>query len=140
MNFIYRLLARPSKHDGRSILAIIVAVYFLTIYLSSFFMDYAVFWKLLGVPATNPSFADMAFVSHAIEKYHDATFDVYEKQAFTYPKIWLRFSSFWPSENHTVPLAVGMCAVYYLCIFLFLKRITVVEGLLYGFLLCASPL
>ncbi len=146
MNLQKRLesfFSKDSKLNGRVVIGLILAVYFISIFCSSFFMDYAKYWQMLGVPAASQLFSDLKAVTIAI-KCSGATINSTTPNPcnswFAYPKIWYLFSSIWVSPDHVAYMAVALISLFYFTTFILLGRINVNAGIYYALLLCSPPM
>jgi hypothetical protein len=141
--YLQNYFSKNSKRDGRTLILLFLAVYFMSIFLASFFMDYRSYWRLLGVPTMDTLFGDMYVITKAMECTR-AGFNVYETSScfeyiFAYPKTWFLFSSIWVSPENNLIFGGVVIVIYYAVTFLFLKRIDVHEGIFYGLLMCSPP-
>ena len=120
--------SKRSAVDGRLVLFIFLAVYFLSIYFASFFMDYHIFWRALGVSTLERLFDDINAVTTAMNCEH-LGYNVYEYTpcyhtlfpTFAYPPIWFLFSCFHFPRNFSFLIFVSVVCVnqFSICCFKF---------------------
>ncbi len=140
-------LAKESKLDGRIFLVILLAVYFLTIAISSSPYDT---WASRGVlqtswPLTNEPipFGDLYHVLSCGE-CNQLKYNVYLEnpcdpleRLFMYPRIWLLPAELGFNRNHSAFLGFGLALIFFITFLRLIQRLNYVEALLYGILACS---
>ena len=156
-SFFYKRLLQTKNLDGRFVTFLLIMVYFGTIYFSHFFMPYDLFWRKLGVPTLLPSFIDMREVLGGFDctrlgydvLFHDPCGIAGGGDQFgkgdpnlnmPYPRAWWMFTFLGLSQTHTVFVGVSLALAFYAVLFLFLGKISQLEGLAYGIILCSPPI
>src|SRR5207244_430522 len=129
--------------DGRWAAAGMVTGFLIAVYILGKQTDFVSVWARLGVEHLLPSFADMRFLTSALEA-HRAGVNPYVSSPFdpwlrplNYPRVWLTLSAIGLGARHTVVLALVLAAGFYTAMMFLVGRITVAPGLVYGVLLCA---
>jgi hypothetical protein len=136
--------AGATKIDGRWIAAGVVAAFLLTVYICGTRTDFVTVWARVGVEHLSPNFADMRFLTSALETYRMGG-DPFRLNAFpripplNYPRVWLGLSVLGLGLKDTATLAIALAAGFYTAVFFLAGRITVPQGLIYGILLCTPP-
>ncbi|MFC1854116.1 hypothetical protein ACFL27_28365 [candidate division CSSED10-310 bacterium] len=146
---IRSLLSQTSPRDGRYILLGVLVLYFLIIFLSSFFMEFHLFWNYLGVPVPGiqPPFADLRSLLSAVECYQmgfnviiDNPCDPRPGVPMTYPRIWFSLlASLGVRQSQTLQLGIGLAILFFGAVILVIKRLNRGEAVLYSVILC-SPM
>ncbi len=141
---LYQFLIKPSRVDGRVIIFGFLSIYFASIFLSSYFMDYTRYWRILGVPSARPLFGDLFFITKILN-CHQLGLDIYKStpcsaSLYCYPKLWLYLSPIWVKPENNGFLAIVLVSLYYFVAFIILQRTSINEGIYYGLLLCSPPL
>jgi Glycosyltransferase family 87 len=131
--------------DGRSILILALIFYFVVLLLVCSQAGSRLAWGRLGVHHLSPAFADMRFIMSAIESER-AGYDPYQrnprdpwKRRMNYPRVWLLPSVVGLQLRHTVPLAVGLAAIFFLSLLVLVGPLTLEEGGVYALLVCSPP-
>ena len=133
--------------DGRWVALGCIAVYFTALFvIRHFLLDRQEAWKILGVPGMNPSFLDargiIAAATSAREGFDPILNNPYDPllRPANYPHLW-----YWPllvfniHNNSATKLGVGLALMFYACVMLFLGKVRLREGFIWGFFLCAPP-
>jgi hypothetical protein len=131
--------------DGRWAAAGMVTGVLIAVYILGKQTDFVSVWARLGVEHIWPPFADMRFLTSALEA-HRARVNPYVSSPFdpllrplNYPRAWLTLSAFGLGPRHTVAIALVLAAGFYTAMMFLVGRITVGQGLVYGVLLCSPP-
>lgn len=131
--------------DGRWISAGVVTGFLIAVYIAGTRTDFVSAWARVGVEHLIPPFADMRFLTSAVET-HRAGGDPFVFSPFdpwlrplNYPRVWLLLSGIGITANQTIMLALILAAAFYTATALLVGRTTVIEGLVYGVLLCSPP-
>ena len=130
--------------DGRSILILALIFYFVVLLVVCSQAGPRA-WERLGVHHLSPAFADMRFIISAIESER-ARYDPYQRnprdpwhRRMNYPRVWLLPSVVGLQLRHTVPLAVGLAAIFFLSLLVLVGPLTLEEGGVYAILVCSPP-
>lgn len=130
--------------DGRVILALIVALYFLALVVAEWFGDYSRLWQYLGVPTISPIFNDLRHVIKSSDctrlGYNVHTDNICSGDAMPYPLLWMKLGLLNLSERHTVPLGLLSIAAFFFCIWLLLPKLTRHQGLICAGLICSPSI
>ena len=130
--------------DGRSILILALIFYFVVLLVVCSQAGPRA-WERLGVHYLSPAFADMRFIMSAIESeragydpYHRNPRDPWHRR-MNYPRAWLLPSVVGLQVRHTIPLAVGLAAIFFLSLLVLVGPLTLEEGGVYALLVCSPP-
>ncbi|MEW6614773.1 MAG: glycosyltransferase 87 family protein [Thermodesulfobacteriota bacterium] len=134
-----RLLAYKNEYDLRPFLISIIILYFLIIYISSFFMSYHLFWRnYLGVPALSPGFADLRGLLSGVESYREG-YDPYLDnphdpfgRKFNYPRIWLNLSVLGITQSLTNLVGIIFAFLFFILLLLIFNKINLGELVFYA--------
>lgn len=134
-----------SNFDGRWITAGIVTAFFLILHVSATRTNPVTVWARIGVNHVTPSFADMRVITTGCETYRMGGDPLVSNPAdpwhrpMNYPRIWLALCHLGLGPEHTAALAMALAAGFWAAMLLLVGRITVLQGLIYGVLLCSPP-
>lgn len=141
-------LNKKSLLDGRCLLFLLIALYFLPIFIAATFLYNSEQWKNLWwvfplVPKMWPSFRDLRVITSGYECYRlgyetriENPCDPYEpSMPMNYPKIWLSFAHLGINQNHTVLIGIAIGILFLLMLFLVIKRINYAESAIYALIL-----
>jgi hypothetical protein len=141
-------LNRKTELDGRLLLLLFVALYFLPIIVTAPFLHNSEQWKNLwwvfpGVPKMWPSFRDLRVITSGYECYRlgyepriENPCDPYvPPMPMNYPKIWLYLANFGINQSHTVLIGVAIGILFLLMVFLVIKRLNYTEAVIYALIL-----
>jgi len=131
--------------DGRSILVLALIFYFAVLLVLCRQSGCELASQRLGVHHLSPAFADMRFILFAIEgeragynPYQRIPLDPWHRR-MNYPRLWLSPSIIGLHVRHTVPLAVGLAAIFFLSLLVLVGPLTPGEGGIYAILVCSPP-
>ncbi|MBW8050441.1 MAG: DUF2029 domain-containing protein [Cytophagales bacterium] len=139
-------ISKKSRVDGRVVLLLVITLYFIAIYVSSFFMDYTNFWQYFGVPAAKTLFLDLNINISIFECYRKG-YDVLSTnpchpyhENYSYPRMWLLFSYLPFSYDNIIAIAIGIVTIFYVFTFWLIGKLNVNEGIYYGLIMCSPPI
>lgn len=128
--------------DGRIFIVVVLALYFGSIYLSSFFMPYDNFWSHLQVQAF-PEFDDLLPVTRSCDLMRTGVDPIQTPEnkpghvIFNYPRIWLSLRFLGVSEQHTNAIAVVSIAAFFITALLLIGPVATSDRLLYTLIFCS---
>lgn len=143
-----RLLSKETQIDGRLLVLLALAIYFISIFASSFFTRYDVFWNMLGVPAVPPPFWDLRVITSGFE-CHRLGYDVIVSnpcnpgvsfREVNYPRVWMSLASLGLGQNQNFQIGILIILLFYYSIFLVIPHINYIEALVYSLILCSPSI
>lgn len=141
--YLSSVLSKQTTKDGRIFVAIALATYFLSIFISSFFTKYNVFWSRLGVTTMTPAFADLGFVLSAFECYRRGYDILVENPCnewnhpMNYPRIWMSLTFLGLDQSHTFLLGIFIGFLFFTLILIIIGHLNYAEALAYTIILCS---
>ena len=129
--------------DGRWITAGVVTGFLIAIYIMGRRTDFVTTWAQVGVEHLSLPFADMRFLMSALETHRAGGNPFVFSQCdpwlrpLNYPRAWLVLAPFGLGAKHTIALAILLAGGFYTTIYFLVGRSTIVQGLVYGVLLCS---
>jgi hypothetical protein len=147
-NYLNSVSRKNSKIDGRFFIIAILLGYFSLLFISSFFTDYYLFWKKLGVPSLNPTFFDLRTVIVALKcarlGENAVAIDSTCKpdpivSMIGYPRPWVIFSPLGLDEQYTFVIGVLLGLLFYLFTLKIIGRLNFYEALIYSLIFCSPP-
>lgn len=135
------------KHDARWLLALILMSYFSTILISDWvFGDYGYIWeRWFKIPVWRAKFWDLRVVLQSCDLFRTMGYSFFDKIDHSviiliYPRLWYLLAYIGLGEKHTIFLAISLLIIYFICIFILIKRLDIKEAILYGVILCSPPI
>jgi hypothetical protein len=129
--------------DGRWVAMAMVAVFLGVVCILASRMDSVRVWGCVGVQHLRPSFADTRVITTGLETYRLGRDPLRANRldpwyrAMNYPRVWLALARLGITEKDTVTLAILIACPFFPAVFLLMGRITIIEGVIYGVLLCS---
>src|ERR1043166_5520569 len=130
------------KIDGRWVAVGMVAVFLSVICILASRMDSVRVWGWVGVEHLRPSFFDTRVITTGLETYRMGRDPLVAnrldpwRRPMNYPRVWLTMAHFGIGEKHTAILGIVIVCTFFTAMLLMMGRITVIEGAIYGALLC----
>jgi hypothetical protein len=141
--YLSSVLSKQTANDGRIFVVIALAIYFISIFISSFFTKYNIFWSRLGVTTMTPAFADLGFVLSAFE-CHRKGYDILIENPcnewnhpMNYPRIWMSLAFLGLNQSHTFLLGIFIGFLFFTLILIIIGRLNYAEALAYTIILCS---
>jgi len=149
-NYLSHQLSKISKHDGRFLLLAILIIYFIPILIAFFSSHYPESWnsRLVYplVPKMLPALADMRVITAGAECIR-LGYDVLIEnpcdpwqRPMNYPRIWSIFASWGINQSHTIMMGFLCGLLFFILVFLIIKKLNYTEALLYGLILCSPSI
>lgn len=147
-NYLNSVVRKNSRVDGRFLIIAILFGYFSLLFISSFFTDYYLFWKKLGVPSLNPTFIDLRSVLIALKCARLGGNTVSNESnceadpiinMIGYPRLWIIFSPLGLDEKYTFFIGILLGLLFYLVTLKIIGKINFSEALIYSLILCSPP-
>jgi hypothetical protein len=124
-----------SDADNRVFILLALAFYY-TIFFAGLFLFKINLMKMQGIPVSFPCFADLRCITSAqdsIRRGYDPLINNPcdpSNRILNYPRIWQLLEKINVTQNHTLPIGIGLSVVFYLCVIIFLvpetnKHITI---------------
>ena len=136
--------AERKQIDGRWVVAAMLLGYFALVGVMAHFVGYKKAWTHVGVPGLQPVFADLRVITAAADSDRDGYNALVEsprdhwKRPMDYPRVWLLpLQAFNLGQEATAALGFALAAAFFACVFWFMGRVSVGQGVLWGLLLCA---
>lgn len=129
--------------DGRWITAAILLSYFAVLALASYRAGSHRVWENAGVPSLVPLFADARVITSGIESSREGNDPLIHNprdpwhRPMNYPRVWIAAKFLGFGQQQTEAIGFFIAAVFFGTTFLVVGRINIVEGVLYGVLLCS---
>ena len=148
-NHLNHQLSKTTKFDGRILLFAILIAYFMPIAIATnFFSNYPDSWikfKFIYplVPKMLPPFADLRVITSGAEciRLGDDVLVANPcdpwKRPMNYPRIWSVPASWGLDQSHTVILGILFGLLFFILVFVTIKRLNYIEALFYGLILCS---
>jgi len=148
-NHLNHELSKTTKLDGRILLFAILIAYFMPIAIATnFFSNYPDSWikfKFIYplVPKMLPPFADLRVITSGAEciRLGDDVLVANPcdpwKRPMNYPRIWSVPASWGLDQSHTVILGILFGLLFFILVFVTIKRLNYIEALFYGLILCS---
>jgi hypothetical protein len=136
-------LGRPSRLDGRLIVAGALFSCLAAICLAGWNGDASKAWRWLGVVHLWPRFTDARAITGGWDSWRMGCDPLYENPGhpcgslMNYPRLWLVPSIFGFGGGDTTVLACCAVAAFWLMSFLLMGRLTPGEGCVYALLMCS---
>jgi len=149
-NYLFHQLSKISKCDGRFLLLAILIIYFIPILIAFFSSHYPESWNSrLVYPLVSkmlPAFADMRVITAGAECIR-LGYDVLIEnpcdpwqRPMNYPRIWSIFATWGINQSHTIMMGFLCGLLFFILVFLIIKRLNYTEALLYGLILCSPSI
>lgn len=149
-NYLFYQLSKISKYDGRFVLLAILIIYFIPILIARFSSNFPDSWNsplvYPAVPKMLPAFADMRVITSGAECIR-LGYDVLIEnpcdpwqRPMNYPRIWSIFASWGINQSHTIMMGFLCGLLFFILVFLIIKRLNYTEALLYGLILCSPSI
>lgn len=148
-NHLNHQLSKTTKFDGRILLLAILIAYFMPIAIATnFFSNYPDSWLKFNfiyplVDTLLPPFADLRVIATGAECIR-LGYDVLVvnpcdpwKRPMNYPRIWSVPASWGLDQSHTVILGILFGLLFFILVFVTIKRLNYIEALFYALILCS---
>jgi hypothetical protein len=148
-NHLNHQLSKTTKLDGRILLFAILIAYFMPIAIATnFFSNYPDSWIKFNfiyplVGTMLPPFADLRVITSGAECIR-LGYDVLVanpcdpwQRPMNYPRIWSVPASWGLDQSHTVILGILFGLLFFILVFVTIKRLNYIEALFYALILCS---
>ena len=149
-NHLNHQLSKTTKLDGRILLFAILIAYFMPLAITTnFFSNYPDSWikfKFIVFPLVGkllPPFADLRVITAGAECIR-LGYDVLLanpcdpwQRPMNYPRIWSVPASWGLDQSHTVILGILFGLLFFILVFVTIKRLNYIEALFYALILCS---
>lgn len=148
-NHLNHQLSKTTKLDGRILLFAILIAYFMPIAIATnFFSNYPDSWIEFNfiyplIRTMLPPFADLRVITSGAECIR-LGYDVLVanpcdpwERPMNYPRIWSVPASWGLDQSHTVILGILLGLLFFILVFVTIKRLNYIEALFYALILCS---
>lgn len=133
--------------DGRILTACAICVYAIFLGRAYYYSNYSNLLWDLGVPVACCPFFDLKVITVGLDEFKRgmdplAAFpkDTSIYTLYNYPRLWYYFSYLGIGEVHTILAGFVLIIVFLFTVFVLLEKISLIEGVLYGIILCSPAI